>query len=376
MIRLVTCASLVVLGVACSGQDHSAGPPPDAMPPPPCTPFDVTIPIDGLTHVVWIGDEYVIAKSEGESVDTVLQVVSPDGVPGAHFATIPQSEGTVEYTGEPYAWSGSSLGVIVMSNTADTFELVRFDHDGTRLGQTTVTENEMYPDYASVVWANDRFAVAWFDMTNNILTLEEISPDGVRGTVRRLTTTDAGTPFVNLFKFVSTSTSYALGLIPDAGKPPVIVVIDRKTGAVHSYDTAPAGNEFYDADLVARDPDFALLGVSSFETLDSSGMPGPIVNLPIAGDSTLLPTTTGYRIYDLQPASGPRLLMNELDALDLDPQGAAAGPLNPITTIMWPDAGSYTSYATGVFRGNGYTAYVAFSNIQMSGLRMLQQCAP
>src|SRR5690242_3571788 len=99
MLRFVACASLVALGVACTGQDHGGGPPPDAIPTPPCTPFDVTIPIDGLTHVVWIGDEYVIAKSEGESVDASLQVVSPDGVPGAQFATIPQSEGTVEYAG-------------------------------------------------------------------------------------------------------------------------------------------------------------------------------------------------------------------------------------------------------------------------------------
>ena len=196
--RIVALAVFVALGVGCSGQHHAGADgatPVDAIPTPPCTPFDVSIPVNSAdTRAVWIGDEYVVVKSEGASEDAVLQVVSADGVPGGQFATIPQSEGTVE--GERNAWSGSSLGVLVTSATANTFELVRFAHDGTRLGQTTMTKNTMSTDYASVISANDRFAVAWIEMTNNTVNVnvQEISPDGVLGTARKVTMTASESP--------------------------------------------------------------------------------------------------------------------------------------------------------------------------------------
>ena len=362
-------ASLVVLCVACTAQHDAGGP----IATPPCTPFDVSIQAtDLLPQVVWVGDEYLVAVSEG-----VLHILSSDGALGGNFTVIPQSEGTVAVAGEPYAWSGSSLGVLVMSNDTKTFELVRFGHDGTRLGQTTMRSVGAYPD-PMVVWANDRFAVAWVDVSNNTVNLQEISPDGVPGTARQVTMADIGKPFDVVSGFASTATSYAIRtnqLPPPGGDSQVIVVIDRTSGAVQRYD-----GEFVGAQFVARDPVFGLLAGSSparFETLDGSAMPGPIVNVSVTGAPMLVPTTAGYHVYDLLDSSPGAM---QLDAMDLDAQGVASGPERAVATISWPpDANGATTYAGGVSRGNGYAASVYF----MSGttnptttLRLLQQCTP
>ena len=95
-----------------------------------------------------------------------------------------------------------------------------------------------------------------------------------------------------MYGFAATSTSYALSLV-NLSSPPVIVVIDRTTGAVHPYDSGQAG------DLFARDPLFVLFSGTRFQTIDSSAMPGPVVNLPTAGLATLVPTTAGYHVYDV-----------------------------------------------------------------------------
>ena len=341
MSRSVVCASLVALGVACTGQHDAGGP----IPTPPCTPFDVGIRVTDNPQVVWIGDEYLVAVSEG-----VLHIVSSDGALDGNFTVIPQSEGTVAIAGEPYAWSGSSLGVVVTSNDTKTFELVRFGHDGTRLGQTMMMSGGRYP-YANVVWANDRFAVAWIDSSNNTVNVQEISPDGVLGTARQVTMADVGKPFTEIFGFASTATSYAikLGLTQSPTVPPVIVVIDRTTGAVHAYDSGSIGNALAGRQLVARDPGFALLVGSSpaqFETLDGSAMPGSLVNVSVTGAPTMLATTAGFHVYDLMETS------------------AGGG------------AAERTGGAGAVFRGNGYAAFLGYGSGTTFTLRMLQQCIP
>ena len=383
--RFVTYAALLALGVACSGTGtHHAGGTADAngdtggtgdaITAPACTPFDVSIPGASIyVTPVWIGDEYVVIGAAGAGMDTILQVVSGDGVPGAQFATIPQSEGTVEVSGHPSAWSGSSLGVLVRSNTANTFELVRFAHDGTRLGQTTMMKDNRLASYANVVWANDRFVVAWIDMssgTGNILDVQEIGPDGTLGMARQLTATDVGSSFTLLRQLASTSTSYAIN-VQNLNSPPVAVVIDRTTGTVAHY--AP-GTEFYNANLVARDPAFALLAGTSpahFETVDGSAMPGPMVNLPLAGNGTLVPTPSGYHVYDLVSSGGQPPTMRELDAMDLDARGFSTGPESAITTIAQSANG-----VAGIFRGNGYAAYFEYGSGTTYTLRLMQQCMP
>jgi hypothetical protein len=197
----------------------------------------------------------------------------------------------------------------------------------------------------------------------------------VLGTARQLTMTDVGTHFTSLNAFVSTATSYAISLEYFRGSP-VIVVIDRATGAVRHY----AADRFAAGQLVARDPVFALFASGSpaqFQTVDDSATPGWFVNLPLAGEATIVPTTAGFHVYDLISSSDPSAMTSELDAMDLDARGFFTGPEIPITTISWPaTAADRTGGAGAVFRGNGYAAFLGYGSGTTFTLRILQQCTP
>ncbi len=176
----------------CDGLDHDGDGVVDDV--CACTPFDVTFPSNVLTtELTWTGNAY-IALVGATSPDESLIRVDAQGNVGQPFGMVPATPLSVD-AGPRIVWSGSSVGVLVSTNSA--FTLDRYDPTGTLLGSTPIAPvTDGRPALSpSLIWAGDRFLVGWTDPTVNAPSTEwivEVSANGTLGTPIELHTQAQG----------------------------------------------------------------------------------------------------------------------------------------------------------------------------------------
>ncbi|HEY1557685.1 MAG TPA: hypothetical protein VGF94_22790 [Kofleriaceae bacterium] len=343
--------------------------------PPPCKPFDLTIPATSPgANVVWTGNEYLLLVAGRSPItaqsptDNVIQVVTSDGQMGSVFATVPLSEGTIWDLARSLAWSGSTLGTLVetMTPAPAMLQLLRFDGDGKELGTTTLTEAAI--QYPQLVWADDRFVASWLSMNNSQLNIVEISSDG-SASAPIVITQGTGFIFNTLRDFAASSKRY-VAVVSDSYLAPTFVLVDRA-----SHDTSmvmPVQDAFA---VSTRNDEIAFatgLGTATiFQDVDTSDQQTTAVQEPLgATTAAMVPTASGFGIYGLG-VQDPSTMMCNVEFLDVDASGTARGASSTVATF--PCEGSFVG-PNPVTRDNGYAANVAYGPGPFATQRLIQQC--
>ena len=309
---------------------------------------------------VWTGNEYLMLTSWRPGV---IQRIGGDGSLGP---TIQLAEDVIP-AGSSIAWSGDTIAVLAGGEA--TRDLVRYKLDGTRLGATNIRMTDPAYDSASVVWAGDRYVVAWMNEAAAMAQVQEVSADGVLGTVYTIgsrSPESANIPFNDVRGLVANATAYALELADVNASTKGYVVIDRATGAI-STTAAPqdvAGSQLRERD----DSSFGLFGFREFYVLDSNGLSA---GTPVAINdyvSDMARTDDGYHLWTT--ASYMTTMTSTSSTLDMDLDGNLL--TSPAPVMMYPSLNG----AGGIWRDNGYLTVEDDGAAPDITVRLVQQCTP
>jgi hypothetical protein len=276
-------------------------------------------------------------------------------------------------SGAADAWSGSVLGVMVTTST--TKDLVRFAADGTLLGRSTLATNDNLLDTRRLLWAGDRFVLAWIEMSTNTLNVQEASIDGVPGTRYTIHSGSAdvgGAPFNIIEGFVANAATYALQLGQYTGGTPTYLLIDRASGQLAHF-AAPLSN-YDNAQLLERDStSFGIYAARllEFHVLDTDGVSATGPTEPAAGVPDVLHTPAGYQAWGFIQNAQPATMTVTRFALDHD-----GNPLStPTPTFMYAADQSYSTPG-GTSRANGFVTMAEYGSSMSMTVRLVQECAP
>jgi hypothetical protein len=328
-----------VVLVACSSPSNPvAGDGGTDAAPPACAPFDITVPgVSWLGHPIWTGSEYLVLTQGNPG--GVIQRVNADGTLGS---TMNLGIDVLIDTSWPIAWTGSELGVVysVPASNGNDLKLARYSLDGTQISTSTVAEGvPNLLDSRSLIWAGDRYVLAWVAMGNpDIATIEEVSADGVVGTTNSVS--DRGDV---IFALASTpETHLAIVASYQGGHYPTYVTIDRATGMPSQHD---ASIGLASQRVLARGHDFIGYNGSvpqdggsrtgALQTIDASGMETASIPAPELNAPDMIAAPDHYHLTSFSTdASG-----YSIDDVDVDFSGSA-GPINVRATF--PQSGSFT----------------------------------
>jgi hypothetical protein len=248
----------------------------------PCSPFDQTYGASslGVLGLEWTGGGYAIFTLDG------LATVSSSGVLGTFRPVVPAP--TVSLGQNAIAWNGSELAVVWGTGTG-AVDLQLFDASIAVIGSTqTITPS--IGDQPRVIWADDRFAVAW-GVTTQELAIEEIS---ITGAGMGAYTTSSGGTITQVTSIVSTDGHYLVGYYTNNMSPNVIAFDRPLTGAA-TMPSLGLGMNPSDYLQLATVPSGVVaaqaqpgVGAGDAQLLGTDGSPaGSAISLPTDGVQTM-----------------------------------------------------------------------------------------
>lgn len=327
----------------------------------PCAAFAQSWnPVDDDVGLVWLGDRYAVLYADASN--DYIATVDAGGL-GAAAAIVPVGPGVEfpEWT-RGIAWNGSEADVIWASPNG--LELARYTFSGnaapTKLGELAVATTAVAANYLRIVWAGDRFAVAWLGAGDSLVHLREVAAGGLLGTEQ---TYPALSTLTMMTGFAASADAYLIAGT-DAGDAPYMLHVRRPSLAADSPVALTQLPDGFRLDIVAGPGGFGVVLADSaieqahFLSVGDDGTPAALAFvIPSSADGgfnepTINATPDGYHIDGVSYGTGPT--DHAIYYVVMAPDG---GVLVAPTTYASFSASAYDFTGTVIAAGRTGTTY-------------------